>query len=246
MILREELISYLDDYLGVRLIPDSGPMGLQVEGRRQIGRIVTGVSASLELFTAAVQKDADLVMVHHGLLWDRESRVVEGPFRQRLKYLLEHDLNLLAYHLCLDMHEEVGNNILAVKTLGLHNLAPLGRVGLMGSVEEMDLPELIELIRYTFDREPFTFAFGPERIHRIGYCSGGAPNELALAIAEGLDAYITGEVRENTMHMAKEAGIHYIAAGHYATERLGIRALGEHLMHKLEVEVEFVDIPNPI
>jgi len=246
MVLREELVSYLDDYLGVRLIPDYGPMGLQVEGRRPIGRIVTGVSACLELFEAAVQKEADLVIVHHGLLWDRDSRVVQGPLRRRLRFLLEHDLNLLAYHLCLDVHEEVGNNILAVKALGLHNIAPLGRIGLMGTAEEMEYTELVELVRYTFDREPFAFSFGPARIHRIGYCSGGAPDDLALAIAEGLDAYITGEVQEKTMHMAKEAGIHFIAAGHYATERLGIRALGEHLAHKMAVEVEFVDIPNPV
>ncbi|HNW59778.1 MAG TPA: Nif3-like dinuclear metal center hexameric protein [bacterium] len=246
MVLRDELVSYLDEYLRVRLIPDSGPMGLQVEGRMQIRRIVTGVSACLELFEAAVQREADLIMVHHGLLWDRDRRTIQGPLRQRLKFLLEHDLTLLAYHLCLDMHEEVGNNILAVKALGMHNISPLGRIGLMGTTEEMDFAELQELVRYTFDREPFAFPFGPEKIRRIGYCSGGAPDDLALAIEEGLEAYITGEVREKTMHMAKEAGIHFFAAGHYATERLGINALGEHLMRKMDVAVEFVDIPNPV
>ena len=246
MILRDDLITYLADYLKTGEITDYCPVGLQVEGRPQVRRIVTGVSASLDLFEKAFQKDADLILVHHGIIWERDSRVVQGPFRHRLRMLLEHDVTLLAYHLCLDVHEEVGNNVLAVKALGLHNVSPLGKVGLKGSSEEMSFDELQQLIRFVFDREPFVFNFGPEKIRHIGYCSGGAPDDLIYAVEEGLDAYITGEVREKTMHIAKEAGIHFFAAGHHATERLGIRALGEHLMRKMDVAVEFVDVPNPV
>lgn len=246
MVLRDDLITYLADYLRVGDIHDYGPMGLQVEGRAEVRRIVTGVSASLALFDEAFKKEADMIMVHHGILWDRESRVVQGPFRQRIKALLDHDVSLLAYHLCLDLHEEVGNNALAAKALGMHNVAPLGEIGLKGSIEEMDFAELQQQLLYIFDREPFAFNFGPDRIRHIGYCSGGAAGDLALAIEEGLDAFITGEVREPTMHLAREAGIHFFAAGHYATECLGIRTLGEHLMRKMEVEVDFIDIPNPV
>jgi dinuclear metal center YbgI/SA1388 family protein len=246
MILRDDLITYLADYLKIREIQDYGPVGLQVEGRPQVRRIVTGVTACLALFEEARQREADLVLVHHGILWDRESRVVQGPFKQRLKLLLENDITLLAYHLSLDKHEEVGNNVQAAKALGMHNVAPLGAIGLKGSTEEMDFDELQQLIRFVFDKEPFAFRFGPEKIRHIGYCSGGAPDDLAFAVEEGLDAFITGEVREKTMHIAMEAGIHFFAAGHYATERLGIRALGDHLMHKMNVDVEFIDIPNPV
>lgn len=187
-----------------------------------------------------------MILVHHGILWDKESRVVQGPFRQRIKALLDHDVSLLAYHLCLDVHEEVGNNALAAKALGMHNVQPLGEIGLKGSIEQMDFTELQQLLIYIFDHDPFAFNFGPEKIRHIGYCSGGAARDLPLAIEEGLDAFITGDVRESTMHLAREAGIHFFDAGHYATERLGIRALGEHLMRKMGVEVEFIDIPNPV
>ncbi len=246
MIKRDDLIAYLADYLKVRDVPDYGPMGLQVEGKPLVRRIVTGVSASLALFDEAFEIDADLIMVHHGILWDRESRVIQGPFKQRIKALLLHDVSLLAYHLALDKHEEVGNNALAAKALGMHNCMPLGEVGLKGSTAERSFCELQQLIQYVFDREPFAYDFGPENIRRIGYCSGGAPDDLVYAIEAGLDAYITGEVREQTMHLAREAGIHFFAAGHYATERLGIRALGEFVARKMDVEVEFIDIPNQV
>jgi len=245
MLLRDDVVTYLADYLRIGEIKDYGPVGLQVEGRTQVRRIVTGVSASLALFEEAFKREADMILVHHGILWDKESRVVQGPFKQRLKALLDHDVSLLAYHLCLDVHEEVGNNALAAKALGMHNVAPLGEIGLKGSIEELDFAELQQLLLYVFDHEPFAFSFGPAKIRHIGYCSGGAAGDLALAIEEGLDAFITGDVREPTMHLAQEAGIHFFAAGHYATERLGIRALGENLMRKTGVEVEFIDIPNP-
>lgn len=246
MIQRDELLTYLADYLQTAGISDYGPVGLQVEGRPQIRRIVTGVSACMALFAAAFKQEADAIIVHHGILWDKQSRVIRGPFKQRLKSLLEHEVNLFAYHLCLDRHEEVGNNVLAAKALGMHNCARLGEVGLRGSVEELGSAELRQLLHYTFDQEPLAFEYGPEVIRRIGYCSGGAPHDLQLAIEAGLDAYITGEVREETLHLAREARIHFFAAGHHATERLGIRALGEHLAAKFDLEIEFIDIPNPI
>lgn len=246
MITRDELIGYLDDYLKVGQVPDYGPMGLQVEGRREIRRIVTGVSASVALFEAAIEKEADLILVHHGILWDRDSRVVRGPYKQRLSLLLQNEISLLAYHLALDKHEEIGNNILAARALDMHNISPLGEIGLKGNVETLSLAELKDQLITLLERDPVVFDFGPAEIRHIGYCSGGAARDLAHAIEAGLDAYITGETSEASFHLAREGGIHFIAAGHHVTERLGIRALGELVAAKFDVQVEFVDIPNPV
>ncbi len=246
MIKRDELIGYLDDYLKVHQVPDYGPMGLQVEGRESVRHIVTGVSASVALFEAAIEKEADVIMVHHGMLWDRDSRVVRGPYKQRLALLLQNSITLLAYHLALDKHDEIGNNILAARALGLYNISPLGEIGLKGCVEPMSAAHLHALVTEVFAKEPVFFDYGPEEIRHIGLCSGGAARDLSLAIDARLDAYITGEPSEASYYLAREGGIHFGAAGHHATERLGIRALGEHVAAKFGLEVEFVDISNPV
>lgn len=246
MVLRDELADFLNKYLRVQDVADFGPMGLQVEGRQEVKKIITGVSANMLLFEKAVERKADLVLVHHGLLWDRDSRIIKGVYKKRLKYLLQHDLSLLAYHLVLDKHEEVGNNILAAQALKLQNCKPLGEIGIWGECHHADIGELKKNIQTIFRCELLVFPFGPDRIRYIGFCSGGAARELLVAVDLGLDVFITGEPAEPTMQIAREAGIHFIAAGHHATERLGICALGERIAQNFPVAVEFVDISNPV
>ncbi len=245
MIARDDLLHYLNQKLDIENFEDYGPNGLQIEGKKKVKKIITAVSASLELFTKAVELDADMILVHHGLLWDRDSRVIKGSFKNRVKKLLDRDISLLAYHLPLDKHSEIGNNALAAKRLDLNNVGELGAIGIQGQAD-FSLKTLVDKIENIFQPKPLLFSYGPSRIKRIGYCSGGAAKDLALAIDAGLDAFITGEAAEPSLHLAKEGNIHFIAAGHYATERLGIRALGEHLEDSFNISSTFVDIPNPV
>jgi len=246
MVSCKELTAYLDAYLKAGEIEDYGPMGLQVEGRPQVERIVTGVSANMSLFEAAVKENADAIIVHHGLLWNRDSRVVSGLFRRRLGYLLQHDLNLLAYHLCLDLHDELGNNVLAARALSLNKLQLLGEFGIYGICDSLSIEDLQQRVQSSFDTDPLVFPLGPSMIERVGYCSGGGARELQAAIDAGCEAFITGEAAEPTLHLATEAQIHFIAAGHHATEKLGVRALADHLAEKFAVKATFIDIPNPV
>jgi len=243
---RNDIITYLNDYLSIHDFRDYGPQGVQVEGKENVNKIVTGVSASVQLFEQAAKAGADMVIVHHGILWDKESHVLKGGFNKRVKTLLENDITLLAYHLPLDKHPELGNNAQAAQKLGLANVQDFGEVGVKGEITPITIKSLEDKVHRVFQAEPLVFAFGPQEIQHISLCSGAAEREISLAIDEGLDAYITGEVSEPTMHLAKEGHIHFIAAGHYATERLGVRALGEHLGEKFNVDVEFIDIVNPV
>jgi dinuclear metal center YbgI/SA1388 family protein len=248
---RDELVGYLEEYLRVGEVRDYGPQGLQVEGRPQVRKIVTSVSASLELFERAVAAGADAILVHHGIFWDREPRVVRGPMKRRLRLLLEHDLNLLGYHICLDRHEEVGNNVLAARGLGLREIAPFGlyngaSIGFEGDAGGVPAEEMVRRIDEFYGSRSLTFLYGPAAVRRVGIISGGAQGEMQQAIDYGLDMYVTGEASEFVMHKAQEAGLHFVAAGHYATERIGIRALGEHLAARFGLEAEFIDIPNPV
>ncbi len=243
---RDDIVNYLNDYLAISDFKDYGPQGLQVDGKEQVNKIITGVSASVQLFEQAASAGADMIIVHHGILWDKENHVLKGGFKKRVKTLLENDITLLAYHLPLDKHPELGNNSQAAIKLGLTNVQEFSDVGVKGKITPITINALEEKVAEIFQSEPLVFAFGPQKIEHIGFCSGAAQRELDLAIDQGLDAYITGEVSEPTMHLAKEGNIHFIAAGHYATERLGIRALGEHLYEKFKIDVEFIDIVNPV
>jgi len=184
--------------------------------------------------------------INHGIFWDRDSRVLRGGLRERVRILLENDITLLAYHLPLDRHPQVGNNASAGRLLGLKEPAGFGELGIAGTVDSLTIAELTDRVRGAFGREPLVFASGPPRIRRVGFCSGAAPGEVGTAISAGLDAYITGEVSLPVMHAAREGHIHFLAAGHYATEVPGIRALGDNLRERFGLEVEFVDIPNPV
>ncbi len=249
---RQTLVTYLDQLLDTAHGRDYGPNGLQVEGRQEIRKVVTGVSACHELFVRAREAGGDAVLVHHGLFWEGMPRVVTGFQYRRLAELIKAGINLLAYHLPLDRHPELGNNAIACRDLGLVDLEAFGLhegmpIGFKGRFpERIAVAELIARCRRVYSQEPMTFLEGPDPVRTLGIISGGAQRELYGAIAESLDAYITGEVSEWVMNVAREAKIHYLACGHYATERLGIRALGEHLAEKFRIEAEFIDVPNPV
>ncbi len=249
---RSALVSYLDDFLRASEGQDYCPNGLQVEGRSQVSKIVTGVSACQELFEGARQVGADAVLVHHGLFWFGMPYSLTGVQYRRVAELIQGDVNLLAYHLPLDRHPEIGNNAIAARALGLVDLVPFGDykgfpVGFGGRFPTPISPQQLSLeAAEFFGQAPLSFLHGPDAIRRLAIVSGGAQKDFHLAIAEGYDAFITGEVSEWVMNLARETQTHFLACGHYATERCGIRALGEHLAGEFSLEVEFIDVPNPV
>ncbi len=250
---RDELITALDSLLEPRAFRDLGPNGLQVPGAEQVDVVVTGVTASRDLIEAAIERDAQLLLVHHGLFWDFHPTGLSRILAERLRLLFRHDLNLAAYHLPLDGHESVGNNALLAERLGCSSHdsfgegfgRPIGRVGSFGD-GGIEASTLFERVAETCGRPPLVFDAGPDRVARIGIVSGSAAKSLPEAIAAGLDAFLTGEPAEHVMADAREAGIHFIAAGHYATETFGVRALGDRLARNFGIEHVFVDVPNPI
>lgn len=249
---RNAIIAYLDDLLEVGAFSDYGPNGLQVPGAEEVAKVVTGVSAQRELFERAAQEDAQLVLCHHGMFWDFHPRTITPATKERLRLLFDADLSLAAYHVPLDAHPEVGNNAIICGLLGLEQAEPFadfkGRAtGFVGrSAEGIPFGELRERCAGAFGQEPFVWDTGPERVHSMGIVSGSATDAFQEAIALGLDAFLTGEAEEHVMADARESGVHFIAAGHYATEVFGIRRLGELLSERFGVEHRFVDIPNPI
>ena len=246
---REELVSYLDRLLEPTKFKDYCPNGLQVEGRGEVGRIVAGVTASQALLDAAVARGADAVLVHHGYFWKGDDGRVTGIRRQRLGTLINHDINLLAYHLPLDAHPEFGNN--AQLALGLDWL-PEARFGeqdiaWLGTLAEpADLATVSGNVERLLGRVPLVIGEAGWPVRRIAWCSGGAQGYFEQAIALGVDAYVSGEISEQTVHLARESGVAYIAAGHHATERGGVQALAAHLSEKFGLDCEFVDIENPV
>jgi dinuclear metal center YbgI/SA1388 family protein len=249
---RDEIIAWLDELLDARSFSDYGPNGLQVPGAAEVSLVVTGVSAHRELFEQAAAAGAQLVICHHGLFWDFHPRTIGPAMKERLRLLFDADISLAGYHLPLDAHPEVGNNALICAALGLERAEPMaehqGRpIGFVGrSAEGIPLPQLRARCAAAFGQEPFTWEAGPELVRSVGVVSGGAAGDFAEAIARGLDAFITGEPAEHVMADARENGVHFIAGGHYATETLGVRRLGELVLERFGVEHRFVAIPNPI
>ena len=251
MLSRQALVKYLAGLLDVDKFHDYAPNGLQVEGRAEIRKIVTGVTASQALLDVAVAEAADAVLVHHGYFWKGESPVICGMKKRRLQTLLQRDINLFAYHLPLDAHPELGNNAQLAARLGIQvegvlggrELQGVGNVGVLAS--PMPLAEFGQHVHAVLGRQPLLVAGGDHPIQRIAWCTGGAQGYITEAHALGVDAYLSGEVSEHTIHSAREQGLHYIAAGHHATERYGVWALGEHLAARFGVECVFVDIDNP-
>jgi dinuclear metal center YbgI/SA1388 family protein len=247
------IINALDELLSPRAYSDYGPNGLQVPGAEDVVRIVTGVSAQRELVERAVTEQAQLVLVHHGLFWDFLPTGLTPVLSERLRPLFKHDIGLAAYHLPLDGHPELGNNAILAERLGCERHeafgardgAHIGRAGTFPG-DGVAATELFERVRAVTDREPTVFDGGPDRVRRIGIVSGAGADFLDEAIGLGLDAFLTGEPREHVMPVAREAGIHFIAAGHYATETFGVRALGDWLADRFGVEHVWIDIPNPV
>jgi dinuclear metal center YbgI/SA1388 family protein len=247
------IIDHLGSILNPDLFDDYGPNGLQVPGRDGVETIVTGVSASVELFERASALGADLVLVHHGLFWAGPPRSLDRSAKRRLQLLFDADMSLAAYHLPLDAHLEHGNNALLAGALGCPSWEPFGHhrgrtIGVAGQLpgDGIAADELVARVREATGREPLAFAAGPPRVRSVGLVSGAGADHLDEAIAAGLDAFLTGEPAERVMTRAREAGIHFLAAGHYATETFGVRRLGELLVERFAVRHEFVDVPNPI
>ena len=246
---RAVLDNYLADYLQVHDFRDYCPNGLQVEGRGEIARIVTGVTASAALIEAAVADGADALIVHHGYFWRGEDARITGMRRRRLGLLFQHNLNLFAYHLPLDAHSEVGNNATLARQLGLEIATRFGdqNVATLGTVASgSTVASFARTITEKLGRPPMVIGDAARPLRRIAWCTGGAQGMFEQAIALNVDAYLSGEISEQTVHLARESGVAYIAAGHHATERYGVQALGEHLAQRFGVQHRFIEIENPV
>jgi dinuclear metal center YbgI/SA1388 family protein len=246
---RNDLDAYLDQYLEVAKFGDYCPNGLQVEGRARIERLVTGVTASIALLEAAIAMNADAVLVHHGYFWRGEDPRLIGVRRRRIALLMKNELNLYAFHLPLDAHPEVGNNASLARTLGLEPAGRFGEhdLGWYGAPHDaLTVAALAARVEERLQRKPLVVGDPSRPARRVAWCTGAAQGYLEGAVALGVDAYLSGEISEQTVHLARESGVAFIAAGHHATERYGVQALGAHLAARFGVEHHFVDIENPV
>jgi dinuclear metal center YbgI/SA1388 family protein len=251
-ITRDELRDYLATVLNTQAFHDYCPNGLQVEGRATIRRICSAVTASKDIILAAIAQQADALLVHHGLFWSGDAAVITGMKRARLQPVLQHDLNLFAYHLPLDCHLEWGNNAgigrhLLIQSPIQHHAGKTPGLLWSGELPQVMTPEALAVeCQRLFKQAPVVVTASPRTIRRIAWCSGAAQDWIEYAAELGADAYLSGEISERTYYQAKELGIHYFACGHHATERFGIQALGEHLGQQFGIEHEFLDSGNPI
>lgn len=250
---REELAAYLNGMLMPERFRDYCPNGLQVEGRAEIGRIVCGVTASRALIEAAIARDADAILVHHGWFWKNEDGRVTGFRKQRLQALLAHDINLFAYHLPLDAHPDLGNNAQLAQRLdwaitGHFADQEIGFLGTPGAVSQglTFARDIVAQVESVLGRRPQLIGDPEREVRTIAWCSGGAQGYFEQAILAGADLYISGEISEQTVHLARESGVPYMAAGHHATERFGVMALGVHLAECCGLACDYVEIDNPV
>ena len=247
MAARDEILEHARQLLELDSYDDYGPMGLQVVGAEEVTRIAAGVSCSREVFERAAAAGAQLLLVHHGLFWDGDPRIVDGQMKARLRALFDADITLAAYHLALDAHPEVGNNALLGRRLGLESLERFLEWGFGGRLSgPVTLDDLARRLHEATGREPQVFEGGAERIERVAVVTGGAAKLVPQAAAAGYDAFVTGEPAEPTMALARELGIHFLAGGHYATETFGISALAGRLADRFSLDWEFLDVPNPV
>lgn len=251
MVTLDELVSYSDTLLDSAAFADYCPNGLQVEGRREVRRLVSGVTASQALVDAATGQGADLLLVHHGYFWKGEDARITGMKRRRLARLLAANTSLLAYHLPLDAHPEFGNNAQLAQVLGFGIDGWFGdgrgpALACHGTLSPaVAAADCAEHLAARLGRAPHWVSGGAHPIRRIGWCTGAAQSYIEAAAALGLDAFVSGELSEPTVHVARECGIHYFAAGHHATERYGVRALGAHLAAHFALEHVFLDLDSP-
>lgn len=244
-----ELSLYLDRLLEVGRYTDYCPNGLQVEGRQEVTHIVSGVTASMQLLEAAQAAGADAVLVHHGYFWKGEPAAIAGMKKRRIAFLLKHDLNLFAYHLPLDAHAELGNNAQLARVLDFRLEDRFGdqQLGAIGTLPKPSaLVDLGRHVAVRLKREPMVIGDPQREIRRIGWCTGAAQSYFDAAISLGVDAFISGEISEQTVHSARENGVAYLSAGHHATERYGVMALGEHLAQSCGLRHTFIDCENPV
>ena len=241
---------YLDGLLNAAAIKDYCPNGLQVEGKAEVERVVCGVTANQALLDAAVARGADAVLVHHGYFWRGEDARVVGMRRRRLATLLGQDISLFAYHLPLDLHPELGNNAQLAKIMGWRPEARFGEqdLGVIGASSQpgKSAASLAEALGVSLAREALLVGDGNRPVSRVAWCTGAAQSLFEQAILAGCDVFVSGEISEQTVHLARESGVPFIAAGHHATERYGVQALGAHLTQTHGLECEFVDIDNPV
>ena len=247
-----ELCNFCDNYLKTSEFNDYCPNGLQVESNPEVEHVVAGVTASLALIDAAIDVGADTLLVHHGYFWKGESQPIAGFKGRRIARLIRNNINLLAYHLPLDAHPEVGNNAQLAKAMGWNVEGSFGSVGthdivFHGSLKsQLSLDELTRAIAEKLNSQPLSISAGEKPITSIAWCTGAAQSYIEAAAERGIDVFVSGEVSEHTFHFAREAGIHYIAAGHHATERYGVQALASLLGERFQIRQEFIDIPNPV
>ena len=244
---RDEILEYARELLDLDNYHDYGPMGLQVVGADEVSKIAAGVSSSRELFQRAADAGAQLLVVHHGLFWENDPRVVDRQMRGRLEALFAGDVSLAAYHLALDAHPEIGNNALLARLIGVGEQERVLEWGFGGRLSSpATLEELGRRLEQATGREPQLFDGGPEQIESVAVITGGAARLFPQIASMGYDAFVTGEPAEPTLHAAKELGTHFLAGGHYATETFGIKALAEKFAARFAVEWEFLDLPNPV
>ncbi len=246
---RNELEVYLNQLLEIPRFRDYCPNGLQVEGKDNIQTVISGVTASLDLLQAAVAANADAIVVHHGYFWRGENERLVGLKHHRIALLMTHEINLFAYHLPLDIHPDFGNNVQLGQKLGLIETGRFGDqdIAVHGHLtQSMTLGELSEKISQTLLRDSMVVGDRDKSIRRVAWCTGAAQSYFDEAIQLGMDAFITGEISEQTVHNARESGVAFISAGHHATERYGVQALGEHLEQKFGIAHQFIDIDNPV
>jgi dinuclear metal center YbgI/SA1388 family protein len=245
------LITHLDELLDANQFSDYCPNGLQVEGTDTVVNLVTGVTASQALIERAIALKADALLVHHGFFWKGESPCISGIKQRRIKALLAHNINLIGYHLPLDAHPQLGNNAQLAELLGItvksgldpSDVRPVGNIGILNP--PLAAEEFCQRVEQVLGRKPLLVAAGDQLIETIGWCTGAAQGYIDKAAAQGVDAYLSGEISEPTVHSARELGVHYIAAGHHATERYGVQAVGEYLAERFGLSHHFVDIDNP-
>lgn len=251
MVQLKDLLNYSNNMLEIERFKDYCPNGLQVEGKAEINTIISGVTASQALIDAAIKEKADILLVHHGYFWKGEDMRITGLKYQRIRSLIDSGMSLLAYHLPLDAHPLYGNNAKLAEILDLEIAGsfPSGSdaVGMYGRLKTaISATEFSQKIISTLGREPLHIGGNSEQIQSVAWCSGAAQGYIEAAAELGVDAYLTGEISEQTVHIARESGVHFYAAGHHATERYGVQALGEHLAAHFDVSHKFIDIPNPV
>ncbi|MFP4380318.1 MAG: Nif3-like dinuclear metal center hexameric protein [Candidatus Sumerlaeia bacterium] len=248
---RDEIIQYLDAYMNAAEFTDYLPVGLLVEGRTTVHKVAAAVSASREIFEQAAEWGADMLLVHHGIFWDGESPVLKGFKKDRVKMLLDSEITLIGYHLPLDAHPEVGNNILFAQAMGWKNIEAFGsykgkKIGFKGECDRQGIQEFVKDAQAFYGTEPTAFLDGPAEIRSAAVISGGAWDHIQEAAEEGIDCFVTGNSDEPVYNMAREMKIHFLAFGHYATERVGIRKLAEHIGEKFQLTTRFFDVDNPL